>query len=202
MHSPVLTERQAQILSFLQRFQARHLRPPTQAEITAEMGFSSRTATRDHLRALARKGVLELTPGSSRGIRLLRNAAQAGLPLVGRVAAGEPILALEHIEAWHQLPDSLLAAPADYLLRVQGESMRDAGILDGDLLAVQQTPQARNGEIIVARLEDEVTVKRFQRRGRKVELQAANPDFEPIHINLAQQTLSIEGRMVGLIRGA
>lgn len=192
-----LTRRQQQILDVIRDFQQRENRPPTQAEITAIMGFASRTASKDHLRALARKGLLELTPGAARGIRLLE---PAGLPLVGTVAAGQPILAREHIEAHHALPPALFRAKADYLLRVRGLSMRDAGILDGDLLAVQRTPDARSGQIVVARIEDEVTVKRFWQDGARVELRAENPDFAPIVIDLSRQPLAIEGRMVGLIR--
>lgn len=197
-----LTPRQAEILSFIQRFVATEHRPPTQAQITQAMGFSSRTATKDHLRALASKGVLQLTPGSSRGIRLLDTPGESGLPLIGRVAAGQPLLALEHIESYHPLPADLFHARADYLLRVAGASMCDAGILDGDLLAVQRRPEARNGQIIVARLEDEVTVKRFFRHGRQVELRSENPDFAPLRVDLSRESLTIEGHMVGLIRPA
>ena len=208
MSSPALTARQQQILNFIQHYLDQHQCPPTQAEITLAMGFRSRTAAKDHLRALEKKGVLELRAGSSRGIQLLQVersspqqlASSRGLPLIGRVAAGQPILALENIVAWQKIDPELFRPAADYLLQVVGESMRDAGIADGDLLAVQQSPIARDGQIVVARLEDEVTVKRFLRRGDVVELLPANPDFQPIKVDLREQELSIEGLMVGLIR--
>ncbi len=196
-----LTPRQQQILDWIRQHIQQHQRPPTQSEITVAMGFRSRTATRDHLDALARKGALTLHPGSSRGIVLHEGTAPVQrLPLVGQVAAGQPILAIEHVIAEHQVDPALFRPRADYLLSVRGQSMRDAGILDGDLLAVQQTPEARNGDIIVARLEDEVTVKRFEQRHHHVRLLPANPDFIPIEIDLRYQSLVIEGRMVGLIR--
>lgn len=196
-----LTPRQQQILDWIRDHLRRHQRPPTQAEITAAMGFRSRTATRDHLEALARKGALSLQRGASRGIVVHDTSAPTQtLPLVGRVAAGQPILALEHVIAEHQVDPSLFRARADYLLSVSGHSMRDAGILDGDLLAVQHTPEARNGDIVVARLDEEVTVKRFEQQQHQVRLLPANPDFSPIEIDLRRQSLVIEGRMVGLIR--
>lgn len=196
-----LTPRQQQILDWIRDHLRRHQRPPTQAEITVAMGFRSRTATRDHLEALARKGALSLQRGASRGIVVHDTSAPTQtLPLVGRVAAGQPILALEHVIAEHQVDPSLFRARADYLLSVSGHSMRDAGILDGDLLAVQHTPEARNGDIVVARLDEEVTVKRFEQQQHQVRLLPANPDFSPIEIDLRRQSLVIEGRMVGLIR--
>lgn len=196
-----LTPRQQQILDWIRDHLRRHQRPPTQAEITAAMGFRSRTATRDHLEALARKGALSLQRGASRGIVVHDTSVPTQtLPLVGRVAAGQPILALEHVIAEHQVDPSLFRARADYLLSVSGHSMRDAGILDGDLLAVQHTPEARNGDIVVARLDEEVTVKRFEQQQHQVRLLPANPDFSPIEIDLRRQSLVIEGRMVGLIR--
>lgn len=194
--SSLLTPRQGQLLDFLQRFVERNGAPPTRAEIAAEMGFRSPNAAEEHLKALARKGAIELVPGTSRGIRL----RQAGLPLVGRVAAGSPILAEQHIEEYYQIEASLFHPVADYLLRVRGASMRDAGILDGDLLAVHRSEDAVNGQIVVARIEDEVTVKRFRRRGNQVWLLPENPDFEPIKIDLNAQPLSIEGIGVGVIR--
>ncbi len=197
--SAPLTRRQQQILDLIRAHMASHQVPPTQAEITAAMGFRSRTAAVDHLRALERKGVLELVSGSSRGIRLLE-AAEPGLPLIGRVAAGLPILALENIQSRHQVDPALFRPRADYLLQVRGESMIEAGIADGDLLAVHQSPEAGNGQIVVARLEDEVTVKRYSRRGPIVTLAPANPDFTPLRIDLRERELHIEGRMVGLIR--
>lgn len=198
MASP-LTPRQQQILDFIRAHIAAQQVPPTQAEITAAMGFRSRTAAVDHLRALEKKGVLELVAGSSRGIRLLE-PEDTGLPLIGRVAAGVPILAVENIQSRHQVDPGLFRPRADYLLQVHGESMIDAGIADGDLLAVHQTPEAENGQIVVARLDDEVTVKRLMRRGPIVELQPANPAFQPIRVDLRERELAIEGRMVGLIR--
>lgn len=192
----LLTPRQSQLLEFLQRFVERNGAPPTRAEIAAEMGFRSVNAAEDHLKALARKGAIELVPGTSRGIRL----RQAGLPLVGRVAAGSPILAEQHIEEYYQIEAGLFYPAADYLLRVRGASMRDAGILDGDLLAVHRSGDAANGQVVVARIEDEVTVKRFRRRGNQVWLLPENPEFEPIKVDLSSQPLSIEGIGVGVIR--
>lgn len=192
-----LTQRQQQVLRFIREAVESSGLPPTRAEIARALKFRSINAAEDHLRALARKGAIELMPGTSRGIRL---SAQ-GLPVVGRVAAGRPILAEQHIESRYQLDAALFRARPDYLLRVQGMSMRDAGILDGDLLAVQRTPTARNGQIVVARLDDEVTVKRFQRREHRVQLLPANADFAPIEIDLREQALAIEGVGVGVIRG-
>lgn len=200
-----LTPRQKQILEFIRRHLAEQGIPPTRAEITTAFGFRSVTAAEDHLRALARKQVIELLPGASRGIRLVgesENAANDGdsLPLVGRVAAGNPILAQESVESWYKIDRKLFHPHPDFLLRVQGWSMRDAGILPGDLLAVKRTPTAQNGEIVVARMGEDVTVKRFERRGDIVRLLPANPDFAPIRIDLAEQDLVIEGRAVGLLR--
>ncbi len=196
-----LTPAQSRVLQFIEAFIARERMPPTQAEITAAMGFASRTATRDHLNALERKGVLTQQPGAARGIRLQQPPEEkVGLPLIGRVAAGVPILAVEHVEDHYQVEASLFQPRADYLLRVRGESMRDAGILDGDLLAVHRSPQAREGQIVVARVGDEVTVKRFRRRGDAIELQAENPDFSPLVIAPGTADFAIEGLMVGLIR--
>jgi repressor LexA len=192
-----LTPRQAQILQLIRDYAEATGFPPTRAEIARELGFRSANAAEEHLRALARKGVLELLPGASRGIRL---KVHSGLPLVGRVAAGSPILAEEHIEARYQLDAALFQPRADYLLRVRGMSMRDAGILEGDLLAVHRTPEARNGQIVVARLDDEVTVKRFERKGQQVRLLPENPDFAPILVDLRRQPLVIEGLGVGIIR--
>ena len=176
--------------------------PPTRAEIAAGLGFSTASSAEDHLRALARKGALELTPGASRGLRLRETPELpgAGLPLVGRVAAGSPILAAEHIEAHLRLDPALFAPRADYLLRVHGLSMKNAGILDGDLLAVHRSADARPGQIVVARLGDFVTVKRFQRDGARVLLVAENPDFAPIVVDGKREALTIEGIGVGLIR--
>jgi repressor LexA len=175
--------------------------PPTRAEIARELGFRSVNAAEDHLRALERKGALELLSGTSRGIRLkdsLRD--QLGLPLIGRVAAGEPILAEEHIEARYQIDTSLFQRSPHYLLRVHGMSMRDAGILDGDLVAVHRSTDVRNRQIVVARLEDEVTVKRYRQVGHHVWLDPENPDFEPIEVNLKEREMTIEGIVVGVVR--
>jgi repressor LexA len=171
--------------------------PPTRAEIANNLGFRSANTAEDHLRALARKGVIELRPGSSRGIRLLH---PAGVPVIGEVSAGHPILATEHIENYYQLPSSLFYPRANFLLRVRGMSMRDAGILHHDLLAVHKTHEASNGQIIVARLEDDVIVKQFRRQGNIITLLSRNPDFAPIRINLRQQECMIEGIGVGVLR--
>ena len=192
-----LTPRQAEILQLIRDYTVEWGCPPTRAEIAEAFGFRSPNAAEEHLRALARKGVIELLPGASRGIRLLETG---GLPVVGRVAAGEPILAEEHIEDYYDVDAALFHPRADYLLRVRGMSMRDAGILEGDLLAVHHTPEAQNGQIVVARLGDEVTVKRFRRRGNRVSLLPENPDFSPIDVNLREESLVIEGLGVGIIR--
>lgn len=196
-----LTPRQRQILEMIQEFIAVTGMPPTRAEIAAELGFKSANAAEEHLRALQRKGVLDLLPGASRGIQLkdsLRN--QMGLPLVGRVAAGSPILAEEHIETHYKIDPQLFSPKPHYLLRVQGMSMKDAGILDGDLVAVHRTPEVRSRQIIVARLDDEVTVKRYRQNGTIVSLLPENEEFEPIEIDLRKQELVIEGVVVGVIR--
>ncbi|NMG49022.1 transcriptional repressor LexA [Azoarcus communis] len=192
-----LTARQQEILDFIRQTVESEGRPPTRAEVCTAFGFRSPNAAETHLRALAAKGAILLEEGRARGIRL---AEALGLPLIGRVAAGSPILATEHIEKHFQLDPALFSPRADYLLRVRGLSMRDAGILDGDLLAVHRTTEARNGQIVVARLDDEVTVKTLQRKGNTVELLPANPDFAPIVVDLRSTPLSIEGIMVGLIR--
>ena len=204
-----LTTRQTEILQFIQRFMETTGMPPTRAEMARELGFRSANAAEEHLRALKRKGVIELLPGTSRGIRLLdplpevdRLAAleEEGLPLVGRVAAGQPILATEHIEARYRLDLALFNPRPHYLLRVQGMSMRDAGILDGDLVAVRREPEVRNGQIVVIRLEEEVTVKRYRQTGTTVTLLPQNPDFKPIKVDLKSEHLVIEGVVVGVIR--
>lgn len=175
--------------------------PPTRAEIAAFMGFRSANAAEDHLKALARKGAISLTPGTSRGIRLTSAiAASNGLPVVGNVAAGAPILAEEHISDHLQIAPDTFRPRADYLLKVRGTSMRDAGILDGDLLAVHQARDVNNGQIVVARVNDEVTVKRFSRRGNKVRLQSANPDFDTIVVDLRTDDFAVEGLGVGVVR--
>lgn len=192
-----LTPRQAQILGMIQELVESTGLPPTRAEIARALGFRSINAAEDHLRALARKGMIELLPGASRGIRL---RTPSGIPVVGRVAAGAPILAEEHIEGHYRLDQSLFRPPAHYLLRVRGMSMRDAGILDEDLLAVHRTPEARNGQIVVARLHDEVTVKRFRRRRDVVLLIPENPDFPTLRVDLRHEPFAIEGLGVGIIR--
>jgi len=196
-----LTPRQKQILELVQDVIYETGMPPTRAEIAAELGFKSANAAEEHLRALQRKGVLDLIPGASRGIQLkdsLRD--QMGLPLVGRVAAGSPILAEEHIEAHYRIDPQLFNPKPHYLLRVQGMSMKDAGILDGDLVAVHRTPEVRSRQIIVARLDDEVTVKRYRQEGSIVWLLPENEDFEPIEVDLSSQSMVIEGVVVGVIR--
>jgi repressor LexA len=196
-----LTNRQLEILDFIRESILTHNMPPTVAEIANGMNLSSTNSVRGHLQALARKGAIELIPNASRGIRLLQiDMFEQGLPLVGRVAAGQPILATENIEDYKQVDPALFAPKADYLLRVQGESMRDVGILDGDLLAVHRRPTAENGQIIVARLENEVTVKRLNRQDHMVYLEAENPDFQAIEVNLKEESLDIEGIAVGVIR--
>ncbi len=195
-----LTARQQQILDFIREFIDTEGYPPTRAEIAKALGFRSANAAEDHLKALARKGAIKLQGGASRGIKLPGGVDGTGLPVVGRVAAGNPILAEEHIETRYRISPGVFRPKAHYLLRVKGMSMRDAGILDGDLLAVHQTPEASNGEIVVARIEDEVTVKRFKRRGNVVRLLPENETFEPIVVDLRRQSLTIEGIGVGVIR--
>jgi len=197
-----LTKRQQQVLEMIRDFIEEYDVPPTRAEIAEAMGFRSANAAEDHLKALARKGAIEVYPGASRGIRLLtgENGKDPGVPVIGRVAAGNPILAEENIEDHLQLDPSLFSPSADYLLRVRGMSMRDAGILDGDLLAVHRTSEVSSGQIVVARLGDEVTVKRFRRRGNKVRLLPENADFNPIEVDLRHEELAIEGLAVGVIR--
>lgn len=198
----MLTPRQAEILDFIRSRIAEQNAPPTRAEIVSHFGFASPTAADDHLRALARKNAIELIPGAARGIRLREAAStDAGLPLIGRVAAGSPILAVENLERRVPVDASLFKPRADYLLRVRGESMRDVGIRDNDLLAVHRIATARNGQIVVARLGEDVTVKRFeQRRDKLVLLHPENPDFETIPVDLSRQAFSIEGLAVGLLR--
>jgi repressor LexA len=192
-----LTPRQAQILKLIEEYTENSGFPPTRSEICAAMGFRSPNAAEEHLRALARKGAIEMIPGASRGIRLKQ---EPGVPVIGRVAAGSPILAAEHIEGRYQLDAALFNPRADYLLKVRGLSMRDAGILDGDLLAVHRTTEFRSGQIVVARLHDEVTVKRIRKNRDKVELIAENPAFATRVVDLKRDTLEIEGIAVGIIR--
>jgi repressor LexA len=198
MTQDILTRRQTEILELIRAYVAEEGCPPTRAEIAATLGFRSANAAEDHLRALERKGVIELVPGTSRGIRLVED--ESGLPVIGRVAAGEPILAEQHIEDYCQLDPATFRPRADYLLRVRGDSMRDIGIQDGDLLAVHRTPRAENGQVVVARLDDDVTVKRFRQRGAVVRLLPENPAYEPIRVDLREQALVIEGLAVGVLR--
>jgi repressor LexA len=198
MIKDTLTSRQSEVLELIRTCIASQGRPPTRAEIARRLGFRSANAAEDHLRALARKGVIELAPGSSRGIRLVD--AVDGLPVVGLVAAGAPILAEQNIEEYCSVDPAVFHPRADYLLRVRGDSMKGAGILDGDLLAVHRTPQAVNGRIVVARIADEVTVKRFQQRGAIVHLLPDNPDHAPLRIDLREQPLVIEGQVAGVLR--
>jgi repressor LexA len=201
-----LTDRQHEILKLVRELTEVSGYPPTRAEIARRMGFRSVNAAEQHLRALEKKGAIEISSGASRGIRVLdgRSGNRSGrlleLPVVGRVAAGSPMLAEEHVQGRYQVDPNLFTPRADFLLRVRGMSMRDAGILEGDLLAVHRTQEARTGQIIVARLAEEVTVKRYRRRGHTVELEADNPDYKPIEVDLRRDTLVIEGVAVGVIR--
>lgn len=202
-----LTARQRQILDWIRAFIETSGMPPTRAEIAIGLGFSTPSSAEDHLQALARKGAIEMLPGASRGLRLKDMPGipvQGTLPLVGRVAAGNPILAAENIERHYRIDPALFSPRADYLLRVNGKSMQDAGILDGDLLVVHRTQEARNGQIVVVRLGgtagDEVTVKRFRRKGRDIVLSPENSAFEPIVVDPRKRSLAIEGVGVGLLR--
>lgn len=196
-----LTSRQQQVYDLIRDHIGQSGMPPTRAEIAAQLGFRSPNAAEEHLKALARKGVIEIVSGASRGIRLLMEEERPeGLPLIGRVAAGEPIMAQEHIESRYQIDASLFRQVADFLLRVKGMSMKDIGILNGDLLAVHKTQEVRNGQVVVARIDDEVTVKRWKKEGNRIHLLPENDDFSPIVVNPAEQNLTIEGLAVGIIR--
>jgi repressor LexA len=201
-----LTDRQEEILRLIKDLTEVSGYPPTRAEIAERMGFRSVNAAEQHLRALEKKGAIDIAEGASRGIRVRdgRASARGGrlleLPVVGRVAAGSPMLAEEHVTGRYQVDPNLFTPRADYLLRVRGMSMRDAGILEDDLLAVHRTGEARSGQIIVARLADEVTVKRLRRRGHAVQLLPENPEFEPIEVDLRRDSMTIEGIAVGVIR--
>ena len=193
-----LTARQEQVLDVIREYVADTGYPPTRADIARELGFKSANAAEEHLRALARKGAIEMIAGASRGIRLTESS---GLPIIGRVAAGSPVLATEHIEDYCELSPGFFSPSADYLLRVTGDSMRDVGILDGDLLAVHNTQTARDGQMVVARIEDEVTVKRLKRSGQyTLKLLPENSDYDPIVVDLRQTEVAIEGVSVGVIR--
>lgn len=205
-----LTQRQQNVYDFIVKTIQDLGYPPTRAEIARALGFRSPNAAEEHLRALEKKGAIRMIAGTSRGIRLPAQEQEApaegdapaqGLPIIGEVAAGSPILAAEHIDRYCPLPPEYFTPRADYLLRVRGLSMKDVGILEGDLLAVHRTERVRNSQIVVARLEDEVTVKRFQRSGHVVTLSAENHEFPPIEVDLRHEVLEIEGIGVGVIRG-
>ena len=207
MSDKPLTKRQSQILTFISEHIDQSGFPPTRTEISAHFGFRSPNAAQSHLRALENKGVIEIGRGRSRGITLtslsaatLPDRARLSLPLVGRVAAGSPVLAQQNVEDEYRVDPSLFSPKPHYLLRVEGMSMRDAGILDQDLLAVHRTPDIRNGQVVVARIDDEVTVKQFRKQGHRVTLLPANPDFQPIEVDLRHQEFTIEGLGVGVIR--
>jgi repressor LexA len=196
-----LTPRQHQILKLIQDSITENGMPPTRAEIAQEMGFKSPNAAEEHLRALQKKGVIDLIPGASRGIQLKDSLReQMGLPLIGRVAAGRPMLAEEHVESRYQIDPKIFQPRAHYLLKVKGMSMKDVGILDGDLVAVHRTPEVRNRQIVVARLDNEVTVKRYKQEGKLVWLLPENEEFEPIRVDMKEQSLIIEGVVVGVLR--
>lgn len=197
-----LTARQSQILQLIKDNIQDTGMPPTRAEIASILGFKSPNAAEEHLKALAKKGAIEIIAGTSRGIRLVQEdaAEEEGLPLIGQVAAGSPILAQEHVEEHYQVDPHLFKPNADYLLRVQGDSMIEIGIMDGDLLAVHKAQTALNGQVVVARVEDDVTVKRYQQKGSKVTLIAENKDFSPIEVDLKSTPFAIEGLAVGVIR--
>lgn len=212
---PSLSPKQLEVLAFIRRFMEERGWPPTRGEIADGLGLRNRQGVDQHLRALKMKGAIELTPGISRGIRLCdedarvvrrtgyearEKASATGLPLLGRIAAGAPILAVENVEEYVPLDGAAFNPHADFLLRVRGDSMREAGILDRDLLAVHRTAQAWNGQIVVARIDDEATVKYYERRGEIVRLKPANADYEPIELNLRHDELTIEGLAVGVIR--
>jgi len=210
-----LTARQEQILNLIREAIENTGFPPTRAEIAQELGFRSANAAEEHLQALARKGAIEISPGTSRGIRLVGNAAASAadaapaavpaallmaLPLVGRVAAGSPILAQEHVEATYSVDPAMFSAKPDFLLKVRGWSMRDAGICDGDFLAVKKVDSAKNGQIVVARIGEEVTVKRYRKNGSTIELLPENPDFSIITVDPQSDEFALEGLAVGLLR--
>ncbi|OZS44504.1 transcriptional repressor LexA [Photobacterium sanguinicancri] len=200
-----LTPRQQEVFELIKAKIEDAGMPPTRAEIARELGFRSANAAEEHLKALARKQVIEIIPGASRGIRLIASndePEEKGLPLIGQVAAGEPILAQEHVETHYEVDASLFKPRADFLLRVSGMSMKDIGIMDGDLLAVHKTQDVHNGQVVVARVDDDVTVKRLEKKGSQVLLHAENEEFAPIVVDLSHQHLSIEGIAVGVIRNS
>ena len=197
-----LTPRQAEVLSLIKTYIEDTGFPPTRADIARELGFKSANAAEEHLKALAKKGAIEMIPGASRGIRIPDTGEEKGIPIVGQVAAGNPILAQENIDDYCEIPNAFFHPPADYFLRVRGDSMVEIGIFDGDLLAVHKTPHADNGDIVVARIDDEVTVKRLKKTRSKYQLQLLpeNQDFSPIDVDLRYQDFAIEGLSVGVIR--
>ena len=196
-----LTSRQQQVYDLIREHIQQTGMPPTRAEIASQLGFRSPNAAEEHLKALAPKGVIEIVSGASRGIRLLmEEEVSEGLPLIGRVAAGEPLLAQQHIESHYQVDPGLFKPGADFLLRVSGMSMKDIGIMDGDLLAVHKTQDVRNGQVVVARIDDEVTVKRWKKQGNTVQLLPENSEFSPIVVDVREQSLTVEGLAVGIIR--
>lgn len=194
-----LTARQQQVLDLIRSALEETGFPPTRAEIAKELGFRSPNAAEEHLKALARKGAIEMMPGASRGIRIIEEQ-DPGLPIVGRVAAGEPILAQEHIEDYLEIPTSFFRPAADFLLEVHGDSMKKIGIMDGDYIAVHKAETARNGEIVVARVDNEVTVKRYEKKRSQVVLYPENDDYQPIEVDLLSQDFAIEGLYVGVVR--
>lgn len=202
-----LTKRQGEVLDVIKEQISQTGMPPTRVELAKILGFRSANAAEEHLKALARKGAIEILSGTSRGIRVIGEHAdnvpeEEGLPLIGKVAAGEPILAQEHVETHYDVDPALFHPAADFLLRVEGESMKDIGIMDGDLLAVHKTQNINNGQVVVARVEEDVTVKRFYRDGKEVTLKAENSLFSPIKVDLEYQSFDIEGIAVGVIRNA
>jgi len=202
-----LTKRQGEVLDVIKDQITKTGMPPTRVELAKILGFKSANAAEEHLKALARKGAIEILSGTSRGIRVVSDhkdneIVSVGLPLIGKVAAGEPILAQEHVETHYDVDPTLFHPPADFLLRVEGESMKDIGIMNGDLLAVHKTKNINNGQVVVARVEDDVTVKRFYRDGKQITLKAENALFEPIQVDLEFQSFDIEGIAVGVIRTA
>ena len=201
-----LTPRQQEVLDLIKTTMIDTGMPPTRAEIARHLGFKSANAAEEHLKALAKKGVIDIIPGTSRGIRLNcpldDETEEEGLPLIGRVAAGEPILAAEHVECHYKIDANLFKPNADFLLRVSGMSMKDIGIMDGDILAVHRTTDVHNGQVVVARVDEDVTVKRFEKRGSQVLLHAENEAFSPIKVDLASQPFNIEGIAVGVIRNS
>lgn len=198
-----LTQRQQEVLDLIKTTMLDTGMPPTRAEIARQLGFRSANAAEEHLKALAKKGVIEILPGTSRGIKLnvdLDDEAEEGIPLIGRVAAGEPILAQQHVEAHYKVDPNMFHPQVDYFLRVSGLSMKDVGIMDGDLLAVHKTQDVRNGQVVVARVDEDVTVKRLEKKGDQIVLHAENNEFSPIKVDLASQFFTIEGLAVGVIR--